>query len=179
MKLILGNHCYLQKFDIAFLMHYSVIIPTSFRDEILQYHDALRIRNTRDHFTFIGPFVKPDTIAWINLQRSVIDYEEYASQPIKVLNRRIRMQNRETRVYTNSIHVMRHNCLDSVVEDHLRATKREAKKVEQEIASLEIMRDHLEKKIEFEFPEGYTPPTPPVSTKAKIVERLLGHYSIP
>lgn len=179
MKLILGKHCYLQKFDIAFLLHNSVIIPTSFRDEVLQWQDNLRIRSTRDHFTFIGPFVKPETIEWVNTQSCVIDYNECAQQPIKALNKRIRKQIKETKLYTNSIHVMRHNCLDSAVEDHLRATKRQMRKVEQEIASLEIMRDHMEGKIDFDFPEDYTPPTPPVSQKAKLFDRFLSHYSIP
>ena len=179
MKLDYDGQCYLQKFDVVFILQNSVIIPKSFKKECEKWSSNLLIRNTRDYFTFVGPFVDPESIAWIYSLDYIVDYADYAGWPIKELNKRIRLRIREAKVYDDSVQSMRRDIINNMVQDHIRATRRQAKKTHQELAALEIMRDHLENKIEFNFPEGYTPPTPPESKRQKILERLFGHYRIP
>ena len=179
MKLIYNDQCYLQKFDIAFLLHNIVVLPRSFKKECEKWANDLRIRNTRDHFTFIGPFVNPETIAWIDSLDYIIRYDDYARTPIKALNKRIRTQTREAKIYEETARAMRCEYANNMIQDHLRATKQQARKAQQELAALEIMRDHLEHKIEFEFPEDYTPPAPPEPKKDRFIDRLIGHYRIP
>ena len=179
MKLIYEGQCYLQKFDIAFLLYNIVNVPQCFRNECKKWSDNLRIRNTRDHFTFIGPFVDPDCVVWIESLNFIVCYNDYISSPIKTLNKRIRAQTKEARFYDESVHTMRREIVNNIIEEHFRATKRQAKKIHQELAGLEIMRDHLEHKIDFEFPDGYTPPSPPEPKRSRLLNRLFGHYRIP
>lgn len=179
MKLTIDNRCYLQKFDLIFILQESVIIPPSFKKECEKWSSNLKVRNTRDNFTFVGPFVDPVSIQWIEDLGYIIDYDNYASSPIKALNKRIRSQTREARLYEESVRTMRRELVSNRIEEHLRATKRQAKKAQQKLAALEILRDHLEHKIEFEFPEGYIPPTPPEPKRSRLFNRILGHYRIP
>lgn len=179
MKLTIDNRCYLQKFDLIFILQESVIIPPSFKKECEKWISNLKVRNTRDNFTFVGPFVNPVSIQWIEDLGYIIDYNEYAKLPIKEITRRIRIQNKEARLYEESVHAMRRELVSNRIEEHLRATKRQAKKAQQELAALQIMRDHMEHKIEFDFPEGYEPPTPLVPRSTRLFERFLGHYRIP
>ena len=181
MKLYYDGKYYLQKFDISFLRKNNIIAPQGFKDECSKYSSKLRVRNTRDHFTFVGPFVKSDTINWLNGLSYIVCYDECVSVPARVLNRRIHKQNREARLYDDDIRSMRRDIANNgMIQDRLHATKRQALKIWHETAALEIMRDHLEHKIDFEFPEGYTPPAPPKMTrKDKILNFLFSHYRIP
>lgn len=179
MKLTIDNRCYLQKFDLIFILQESVIIPPSFKKECEKWSSNLKVRNTRDNFTFVGPFVDPVSIQWIDDLGYIIDYNEYAKLPVREITRRIRIQNKEARLYDDTIHSMRRGFMGDSVEEHYRATKRQAHKVQQELAALQFMRDHMEHKIEFDFPEGYEPPTPPVPRSTRLFERFLGHYRIP
>lgn len=179
MKLFYEGKYYLQKFDIMFLLQNSVMIPKSFKDECNNWSHNLRIRNTRDHFTFVGPFTDPESIAWIDSLDYIIHYNDYASSPLKAINKQIRKQSREVKLYDDSVQSMRREAVNNMIQDHLRAIKRQAKKAQQELAGLEIMRDHLEHKIEFQFPDGYEPPTPLDTKKEKIISRFFGHYRVP
>jgi|GEM_PF-2613092 len=177
------NHRYLQKFDVAFILRNSVIIPRSLKKEFDKWSSELKPKNTRDKFTFIGPFVNAESIMWLDMQKYLVSYNDYFGMPIKAISKEIRKEQKELGYYRDSIHVLRTNTLDTANNEPLRATRRQAEKIEQHLAALELLRDHLEGKIQFIFPDGYEP-IPPQQPKAqnqvtRLLERLFGHYRIP
>ena len=179
MKLEYNGGYYLQKFDIAFILRYATFVPKSFSEESKKFKQELEPRGTRDLFTFVGPFTNEESMIWIDCLDYVIPYNTFANAPLKELNRKIRRQIREIKTYSESIHAMKRELIDGLIEDYIKATKSQAKIERQELASLEVMRDHLENKIEFHFPDGFVPPTPPKPKKRNIFNRFLGHYRIP
>lgn len=180
MKLRYNDGYYLQKIDIGFIKSSSVTVPYCFEAECNRLFSGLQafsICDIHDGLTFVGPFVDPECMLWIDGLDYIIDYDSCMS--IKTIGKQIKSQRRECELCEDSIHTLR---VYSLNEERISALKRHIKKVQHKLAMLEVLRDYYEGRIDFNFPDGYASNTPHIekpSLSNRIIDRLFGHYRIP
>ena len=87
MKLKIGDRVYLQKYEVAYIMHELNGFPTGILDETFSGdEDSLFFLNgPTDGFRFEGIYKEPENVRWLMKQDWIVDYDEYAEMPLAEL----------------------------------------------------------------------------------------------
>ena len=164
MKLKINDAVYLQKYDIAFIMHDLNSMPESFLQETFT--------NNEDGFFFImsGPddglyfknfYKQPESIKWIMEQDWIVDFEKFVKKPLdelESLHEHLRLErdksidefNAKDEEYRGA-----HFAEESMRFDRLRHKN----------SSLKALIDYLKGEVKFGFPDEYQEATTLISTR--------------
>ena len=87
MKLKIGDKVYLQKYEVAHIMHKLNRFPSGILDETFSGNeDGLFIMNgPTDGFRFECIYKKPENVRWLMEQDWIVDYDEYVEMPLAEL----------------------------------------------------------------------------------------------
>ncbi len=150
MKLKVGNAVYLQKNDVAFIMHDLCCVPAFFVDEIFTPGEPFIMMDlAEDGMEFCCRLEKIESVKWVMNQDWILDYHEFKDLPIGTL-KAMRMQIRQE--LDEKIDIF------NAQDDDYRSKNFNRKaalfsQMEHKIFSLKIMEDYLRAKISFVFPD--------------------------
>ena len=87
MKLKIGDSVYLQKYEVAHIMHKLNGFPSGILDETFcGDEDSLFFMNgLTDGFRFEYIYKEPENVRWLMKQDWIVDYDEYAEMPLAEL----------------------------------------------------------------------------------------------
>lgn len=172
MKIKIGQKVYLQKYDIAFIMHELSIVPASFMDELFKDKQPFIMSCSEDGYIFDCIFEDPGNVAWIMDQDWIIDYNQYKdTRPTELRNVC------EETAEEVSISIRDFNSRDATYRSkYYNEFNEKISKTIHKLDSIEAMIEYLDGKLEFVFPEQTTNLSP-ISKPAKkpgFFARLFG-----
>jgi hypothetical protein len=86
MKIKIGDKFYLQKYDVAHLLHELDEYPGSILDESFNGGDEMFFMSgPTDGYRFECLFEKPESVEWLMKQDWIVDYDEYVKMPLAEL----------------------------------------------------------------------------------------------
>ncbi len=153
MKLKIGDVVYLQKYEIAHIMHNLTRIPYDIIQETFNDDDDdfFCMDGPNDGFWFRCAYIYPKNIEWFMQQDWIIDYSWYAKMPLKELE-----AIRERLEVECATSIDKFNAKSKAYRKAHFEEKNDAfSKFEHKIASLGYLIDHLKGETTFTFPEGY------------------------
>lgn len=164
MKIRVGEDVYLQKFDIAFLLHSGADLPAGllssmFISQSNPYTPAMFIMSgePKDACAFDTLVDNPVAAKWVMEQSFLIDFADYAEQDPDNVSELVHELDRkllfEIVKFNESPHAFRKEHIDEYEKKFVRARH--------QVDSLEWMEKYLRKQVKFTFPTGYKPPKPP------------------
>lgn len=167
MKLKIGDKVYLQKYEVAYIDHELELVPASIFEEMFHLDDGssygyFSINGADDGHRFAVCFKKPESVKWLMEQDWIVDYSYYEqmSAPV-VLSICWKL---ETELHERA------DALKGKPEEYQKA-REELSKLDHQIWSLHIMADHLNGKLDFQFPAEM--PKKPANKKG-FFARLFG-----
>ena len=87
MKVKVGERVYLQKYEVAHIMHDLNSIPATVMDEVFGDSEGgfFFMNGPTDAFRFESVFKNPASVKWLMEQDWIVDYDEYAEMPLAEL----------------------------------------------------------------------------------------------
>ena len=153
MKLKIDDQVYLQKYEIAHIIHDLRSFPGTLLDELFGGEESgfFFMNGPDDGFHFECAFKHPDNVAWLMAQDWIVDYDEFADMPLDELNALIERLHDEYRAGVDDF-----NAKD---EDYRAAHFDECSEkydlLGYRIASLRDLVCYRKGECKFVFPEGY------------------------
>ena len=173
MKIKIGDKVYLQKYEVAFIMHNLNDFPDSiFRETFGEVNGKLFFMSgSVDCFQFKQVYKKPENVEWLMAQDWIVDYDEYSKMSLaelKTLYKRLRKK--------RSADIREFNAKDKDYRKaHFDEEDDKFNKLGHKIDSLEGIIDYRKGKVKFIFPKEYknkTTSTP--QKKPSFFARLFG-----
>lgn len=161
MKLRIGDAIYLQKYDVAFLVHELGTFPGSIINEVFSCGTMFFMNGGTDSFKFSYKFEEPENIEWLMAQDYIPDFEILNGQTISELKKIVDALSKRGRKISAEFTDMP---LD-YQKEHISQFKMEQNLVAFKQVSYENMIDYLRGKAEFTFPNGYRPVKPETKKK--------------
>ena len=150
MKLKIGEKVYVQKYDVAFILHELHEFPADIYAEIFgeEGNRAFYINGVDDQYEFDQAFERPESAKWIMEQPWLMNFDHYKTLPVSEL---------ET-IYDD----MAKNCTQGIAEfnaqseeyreEHFEEFDQKYCKDGHFIFSLGAMINYLKKEVKFTFP---------------------------
>lgn len=151
MKLKIGEKVYLQKYEVAFMMHELNYIHSSVYDELFAQQGFFSISGTNDSYDFACSFEDPESVEWLMTQDWIVDYEKYAKLSVSELISVIENIGKE---YSNSLAKF-DNEDEEYKESHLSEAREEFKKYDHMLGSLADLLSAKNGKLKFKFPNTH------------------------
>lgn len=165
MKLKINDTVYLQKYDVAYIMHElndisdSVIQETFINDEngFFFMMDSLE-----DGLWFNNAYKKPKSIKWVMEQDWIVDFDKYAKMPLdelEALHEHLKLKLDER--------INKFNARDLAYRDaHFAKASRRFDDLEHRNLSLKILIKYRNGEVKFGFPDGYEEDTSVIVARA-------------
>lgn len=178
MKIKINENVYLQKYEVAYIMHDLNSFPGSILKEIFGADkEGVFFMNDSsvDGFWFECVFRDPENAKWLMDQDWIVDYDEYAEMPTSELETLI-----EHLEVEYSADIKKFNAKDeSYRKEHCKEVRDKFNKTGHKISSLGDLAKARKGKINFVFPDEYQGKTTPDLTsiskkKLSFFARLFG-----
>ncbi len=151
MKIKIGKKVYLQKYEVAFIMHELESFPASIFDEVMKGNKFFSVNGPDDALKFGCVFTKNESVEWLMEQDWIVDYDRYAETPIPELQAIIELlmgeHNAEVEKFNSRSEKYRISHYNKANEDF-------GKKAHK-IMSLRDMVAARKGDVTFTFPNGY------------------------
>jgi hypothetical protein len=153
MKLKIGGKVYLQKYEVANILHELNSFPAGIMQETFGDGDKgfFFMNGPADGFRFECVYEEPKNVEWLMEQDWIIDYDEYAEMPLdelKALYERIKAE--------YSTRIDEFNAKDwNYKEVHFEEESDKIEKLWHKITSLGDLIEFREGNVEFVFPDEH------------------------
>ncbi len=153
MKLKISDKVYLQKYEVAHIMHELNVFPSDFFDETFggDEDSFFFINSPTDGFSFECIYKEHENVKWLMGQDWIVDYDEYAEMPLaelEALQERLEAE--------RSADIDEFNAKDEAYrEAHFDEESDRFDKLGHKIASLGDLIRFRKGEIEFGFPDEY------------------------
>ena len=148
-KIKIDQKVYLQKYDVAYIVHELNFIQASIIEEIFGSGKPFIMNGPVDGYAFKCVFENPENVRWLMEQDWIVDYNQYKDKSPEEM-----LSICEKVVEDGTAEVKEFNARDANYrEEHFLEYKAKFDNLEHEVRSLEIMLDYLKNKVEFIFPE--------------------------
>jgi len=152
MKLKIGNKVYLQKYEVAHILHELSSFPASIMQETFYGDNEFFFMNgLADAFQFECVYKEPENIKWLMEQDWIVDYDEYADMPLaelEALHERLKTE--------HSAGVDEFNAKDEAYRKaHFKEENDKFNKSRHKIASLGDIIGFCKGEVKFIFPDEY------------------------
>ena len=153
MKVKVGKNVYLQKYDVAHILHDLNSIPATVMDEVFgDGEDGFFFMNDpTDAFRFESVFENPASVEWLMEQDWIVDYDEYSEMPLpelEALVERLRLK--------HDAGIVEFNARDEAYrEKYFEEINDKFYKDSYKISSLGYLISARKGKVTFVFPDGY------------------------
>ena len=153
MKVKVGKKVYLQKYDVAYILHDLNSIPATVMNEVSgDGEDGFFFMNDpTDAFRFEFIFENPASVKWLMEQDWIVDYDEYAGMPLAELEslcERLKVEHSES--------IDGFNAKDEAYRKmHFDTQKDNLNKLGHKIVSLEHLVGFRKDNVKFIFPDEY------------------------
>lgn len=152
MKIKIGDKVYLQKYDVAHILHELSEFPGSVLDESFNGGDEMFFMSgPTDGYRFECLFEKPESVEWLTEQDWIVDYDEYAKMPVAELEELLERLEAEL-----SSSIKEFNDKDeSYRRRHYEEASDKFSKAQYKNSSLNDLIMFRKGKAKFTFPNGY------------------------
>lgn len=174
MKLKIGDKVYLQKYEVAHLMHNLNSFPGSVLDEIFSDGEGsfFFMVGPADGFRFESVFKNPASVEWLMKQEWIVDYDEYAEMPLaelEALQERLKTE--------RSANIDEFNTKDEAYrEAHFDEESDRLDKFGHKIVSLGYLIKYRKGEVEYVFPDEYQSKTA-ISGASSTPQKKLGFFA--
>ena len=168
MKLKIGDEMYLQKYDVAYIIHELNVFPDTIMQEMLCGDgDMFFIMNgVKDAMKFSIAFKRPENIKWLLEQDYLLDYEGYKKKSVS-----------ELETLYQSLKAVYFASMEEFGDDEYEDEADSFEKLGHKIASLKYLIDMNKGELCFTFPDGYRDDSSEEKQKNKpsFIQRLFSH----
>ena len=176
MKIKIGEKVYLQKYEVAYMMHKLSSMPGSIFDEIFGGDEIFFMSSAKDGFRFDCRFVVPKNVKWLMEQDWIVDYDKYTETPIHELEATVE----RLRVERSAEIAQFNNQDDDYRRQNYKQMNDKFNKSGHVISSFDNLIAARRGKIKFVFPEEYehkdvTNVTSTIKKKLCFLTRLFSH----
>lgn len=153
MKLKIGDRVYLQKYEVAYILHKPNGFPGGILNETFSGdEDSLFFMNgPTDGFRFECIYKEPENVRWLMHQSWIVDYDEYAEMPLaelEALQERLKAE--------CSANIDDFNTKDEAYrEAHFEEESDRLEKLGHKIVSLGYLIKFRKGEVEYVFPDEY------------------------
>lgn len=153
MKLKIGDKVYLQKYDVAYILHDLKAFPSGVLNETFDDNQckAFIMNGPADGFQFKCIYKDPIDVKWLMEQDWIVDYDEYAGMPLAELEslcERLKVEHSES--------IDGFNAKDEAYRKmHFDTQKDNLNKLGHKIVSLEHLVGFRKDNVKFIFPDEY------------------------
>lgn len=171
MKLRVGDQVFLQKIDMAHILHDLRSFPAGIFDETFSGNgcDIFIMSGPADGLRFDCAFKDPKTIQWIMDQDWILDYTTYAGTPTKEL---ATLFERLITEFDNGVKAFNAEN-EAYRKENFDAFNEKFEKERHKIDSIQALIDARNGKVKFVFPAGSPYESVPVK-KPNLFQRLFG-----
>lgn len=149
MKIKDGQKVFLQKYEVAYIMHNLNLVPAGIIEEIFKNDNPFIVASPADGQVFDCVFENLGTTEWLMEQDWIVDYDQYKDVPVADLEAMCKQLEDE---YSSSIDDF--NAKDDAYrEKHFDEQSEKFGNMSHKISSLYLMLEHLGKKANFVFPD--------------------------
>lgn len=154
MKIKIGDKVFLQKYEVAHIIHETYSVPLSFMRETFPEKSGCFVMNgAADCFRFKCVYKDPESIKWIMEQDWIVDFDEYSKMSPDEL---YALCERLYEEYSKGIDEF--NAKDDAYrEAHYYDDSDKFEKAEHKLSSLKTLYNYLKGETKFAFPRGYKP----------------------
>jgi len=159
MKIRIGEKVYLQKYEVAHILHSLNGFPATVIDEIFGDGESnfFFMNSSADGFRFESVFKDPASVKWLMEQDWIVDYDEYSKMPLpelEVLTERLKAE--------HVAGIDEFNAKDETYrEKHFEEESDKFHKASHKISSLNSLISARKGEVIFVFPDGYHGKTTP------------------
>ena len=164
MKVKVGENVYLQKYEVAHIMHDLNSVPATVMDEVFGDDESsfFFMNGPTDAFRFESVFKNPASVKWLMEQDWIVDYDKYSEMPLpelEVLVERLKAE--------HDAGIDEFNAKDEAYrEKHFEEVSDKFHKASHKISSLDDLISARKGKVTFVFPDGYQGKTTPGASGA-------------
>ena len=164
MKVKVDENVYLQKYEVAHIMHDLSSFPATVMNEAFgDGEDSFFFMNgPADGFRFESVFKNPASVKWLMEQDWIVDYDEYSEMPLPELEALVERLKSE-----HDAGIDEFNARDEAYrEKHFEEISDKFHKDSHKISSLDDLISARKGKVTFVFPDGYQGKTTPDASGA-------------
>ncbi len=176
MKLKIDDKVYLQKYEVAHIMHDLDSIPATVVDEITRGRSRrfFSMNDPTDAYRFGFAFKNPASVKWLMEQGWIVNYDEYFEMPLPELEALVERLKAE-----HGAGIDEFNAKDEAYrEKHLEKVSNKFHKDSHKISSLDDLISARKGKVTFVFPDGYQGKTTPGASGATSTpKKKLGFFA--
>lgn len=153
MKIKIGDKVYLQKYEVAHILHDLWSMPMCIVEETLgdDKSGCFVMKGPRDCYNFECVYEDPDSVKWLMEQEWIVDYDEYAEKSVKELQRAYEQMSKECFERRKSFMDMDYTYR---MEHHDEMNEKQSQLIHK-ITSIEDLIVFREGFRRFKFPRGY------------------------
>ena len=169
MKVKVGENVYLQKYEVAHIIHELNSIPASVLNEVFGDGESsfFFVNGPTDAFRFGSVFKNPASVKWLMEQDWIVDYDEYSEMPLSELEALVEHLKAE-----HNTGIDEFNAKDEAYrEKHFEEESDKFHKAGHKLSSLEDLISALKGEVAFVFPDGYQGKTIPGASSATSTPR--------
>ena len=171
MKLKIGDKVYLQKYEVAYIMHSLNKLPQSIVQETFNSEGFFFMKGPADGLRFECVYEDPNNVRWLMEQDWIIDFNEYVEAPLGELEA---LQECLKAEYSTGI--KRFNAKNKTYREVFFDEESEKfDRLKHKIVSLGYLIELHKGTITFAFPDGYHDKTSIFQKKLSFFARLFNH----
>lgn len=149
METIKGKkYCCLQRYDAAFLASGAISVPDKLLKEISEQSPDSSPRND-DDYRFECVIARPENVVWLEKQEYIVDYAKYGRMDASKVEEVIRRIKRDFEAEVGQYNTATRSHRELYYDDMGRRIEMKR----HEVASLELLVQYLDEKIDFVFPD--------------------------
>ena len=178
MKLKIGDKVYLQKIDVAHILHEINEVPASIFQEVFGNgkKDCFIMSSAEDGLYFENAFERPDSVKWLMEQDWIINYDECVDTPLCDLEA---LHTSLIASYNSGMKAFNAQSQE-YKEKHYNEESNKYSKLAHKITSIECLIAFRKGEIKFKFPPEYHDKTiyeSPPKKKPSFFKRLFGRQA--
>lgn len=164
MKVEVDEKVYLQKYDVAYILHDLNSIPATVMNEVFgDGEDGFFFMNDlTDAFRFESVFENPANVKWLMEQDWIVDYDEYSEMPLPELEALVERLKLEYDAGIGEFNARN----EAYRKKHFEEIGDKFHKDRHKISSLGYLISARKGKVTFVFPDGYQGKTTPGASGA-------------
>ena len=164
MKIRIGEKVYLQKYEVAHILHSLNGFPATVIDEVFGDGESnfFFMNSPADGFRFESVFKNPASVKWLMEQDWIVDYDEYSEMPLPELEALVERLKAE-----HAAGIDEFNAKDETYrEKHFEEASDKFHNDSHKISSLDDLISARKGEVTFVFPDGYQGKTTPGASGA-------------
>ena len=164
MKLKIGDKVYLQKYDVAYILHDLKAFPSGVLNETFDDNQckAFIMNGPADGFQFKCIYKDPINVKWLMEQDWIVDYDEYSEMPLPELETLVERLKLEHDAGIGEFNARN----EAYRKKHFEEIGDKFHKDRHKISSLGYLISARKGKVTFVFPDGYQKKTTPGASGA-------------